>query len=211
MKISLKIYKWILNLRVVTILLILSQIGLGQNANQPGRPEEPVRVINDGINMEVHDGSPQPGIGTENIQVLRPNRTHPETADNFSWTYDHAPMLAYWKGKFYLEYLSNPFGEHIAPGQTLVATSRHGKKWNMPKQVFPIYLLRPGPISSNETGMAMMHQRMGFYVAPNGRFQPFVLPEKMFLSPIPQSEIDKDSKLEQSLGYYKLRSKIQSI
>jgi hypothetical protein len=55
--------------------------------------------------------------------------------------------------------------------------------------------------------MAMMHQRMGFYVAPNGRFQLFVLPEKMFLSPIPQSEIDKDSKLEQNPGYYKLRSK----
>jgi hypothetical protein len=39
----------------------------------------------------------------------------------------------------------------------------------MPKEVFPMYLLRPGPISSIESGIAMMHQRQGFYVAPNGR------------------------------------------
>lgn len=136
---------------------------------QPGGPDEPVRVVSEAIDLDVHDGRLRPAIGVENIQVMRANRTHPEMADGYGWTYNHAPMLAYWNGKYYLEYLSNPFGEHLPPGQTLVATSSDGRHWDMPRQVFPIYLLRPGPISSNESGMAMMHQRMGFYVAPNGR------------------------------------------
>jgi sialidase-like protein/BNR repeat protein len=129
---------------------------------QPGTPAEPVRVLDGVIDMAAHDGRLRPAIGVENIEVMRANRTHPETADNYGWTYNHAPMLAYWNGKFYLEYLSNPFGEHVAPGQTLVVTSADGRTWDMPKQVFPIYPLK-------EAGMAMMHQRMGFYVAPNGR------------------------------------------
>lgn len=130
--------------------------------SQPGTPAEPVRVLHGAIDMSAHDGGLRPAIGVENIEVLRANRTHPETADTYGWTYNHAPMLAYWNGRFYLEYLSNPFGEHVAPGQTLVVTSVDGRNWGMPQQVFPIYLLK-------EAGMAMMHQRMGFYVAPNGR------------------------------------------
>ena len=163
------IYSYILCIGIACFLFVLPQVGLAQNDNQPGGPAEPVRVLSNGIDMGVHDGRLRSAIGVENIQVLRANRTHPETADNFGWTYNHAPMLAYWNGKFYLEYLSNPFGEHLAPGQTLVVNSSDGRNWDMPKQVFPIYLLRPGPISGNESGMAMMHQRMGFYVAPNGR------------------------------------------
>lgn len=138
-------------------------------SNQAGVPGEPVRVVSEGIDLDVHDGRLRPAIGVENLQVMRANRTRPEMADRYGWTYHHAPMLAYWNSKFYLEYLSNPFGEHLPPGHTLVATSSDGRNWDTPKEAFPIYLLRPGPISGNESGMAMMHQRMGFYVAPNGR------------------------------------------
>lgn len=134
-----------------------------------GGPAEPVRVAPTGIDLETHEGGLRPAIGVENIQVMRANRTHPETADGFGWTYNHAPMLAYAHGRFYLQYLSNPFGEHVPPGQTLLVTSPDGRKWDRPRQVFPIYLLRPGPISGHESGLAIMHQRMGFYVAPNGR------------------------------------------
>jgi hypothetical protein len=154
--------KWI-----ALALLYIFQSAVPQT--QPGTPEEPVRVIGGEIDLDVHDGRLRPAIGIENIEVMRANRTHPELGDGYGWTYNHAPMLAYWNGKFYLEYLSNPFGEHLPPGQTLVATSKDGRNWDLPRQVFPIYLLRPGPISGNESGMAMMHQRMGFYVAPNGR------------------------------------------
>ncbi len=151
------------------VVLLLFSLLLSAQSKNPGGPDEPVRVVSEGIDLEVHDGRLRPAIGVENIEVMRANRTRPETADGYGWTYNHAPMLAYWNGKFYLEYLSNPFGEHLPPGQTLVATSLDGRNWDVPKQVFPIFLLRPGPIGSIESGMAMMHQRMGFYVAPNGR------------------------------------------
>jgi len=150
-------------------LVVLPFAGFTQKNNLPGGPDEPVRVLSDSICLEVHDGRLRYAIGVENIQVLRANRTRPDMADNYGWTYNHAPMLAFWNNKFFLEYLSNPFGEHLAPGQTLLATSGDGRNWDMPVQVFPIYLLRPGPISGYESGMAMMHQRMGFYIAPNGR------------------------------------------
>ena len=142
---------------------------LSVQSAQPGSPSEPVRLVNAGIDLQVHDGRLRPAIGVENIQVMRANRTHPDLADGLGWTYHHAPMLAYWRGRFFLEFLSNPFGEHHAPGQTLIVTSRDGRNWDKPQPVFPIYYVRPGPISGHEPGMAMMHQRMGFYVAPNGR------------------------------------------
>ncbi len=138
-------------------------------AAEPGGPAEPVRVVHAGIDLETHEGGLRPAIGVEHIQVMRANRTQPESADGFGWTYNHAPMLAYAHGRFYLQYLSNPFGEHVPPGQTVLVTSKDGRHWDLPRQVFPIYLLRPGPISGHESGMAIMHQRMGFYVAPNGR------------------------------------------
>ncbi len=86
-------------------------------------------------------------------------------ADKFGWTYNHAPMIAYWHGRFYIEYLSNPVGEHIAPGQTFLCTSADGRHWSPPQVVFPIYKLQP----PDSPGTAMMHQRMGFYVAPDQR------------------------------------------
>ncbi len=169
MKINVIISRSILYIGITIFQFVSFQEGLAQIDKQPGNPDEPVRVLSDSICLDVHDGRLRPAIGVENIQVLRANRTQPNIADNYGWTYNHAPMLAYWNSKFYLQYLSNPFGEHLAPGQTLVVTSSDGRNWDMPKQVFPIYLLRPGPISGHESGMAMMHQRMGFYVAPNGR------------------------------------------
>src|SRR5438034_4457526 len=114
------------------------------------------------IDLNSPEGKLRPAIGVENRQVFRANRTHPELGDGFGWTYNHAPMLAWWNGKFYLEYLSNPTGEHVAPGQTLVITSLDGRAWSKPTVVFPVYKLPQG-------NPAMMHQRMGFYVAPSGR------------------------------------------
>ena len=102
---------------------------------QAGSDAEPVRytgnVVIDKTNS-THDGMLRPAIGVENIQVTRANRSHPEWSDGHGWTYNHAAALAYWNGKFYYHYLSNPVGEHIAPGQTLVATSVDGRNWNKP-------------------------------------------------------------------------------
>lgn len=146
-----------------------AQTNASSGDNEPGGPDEPIRVLTGGIDMDVHDGRLRPAIGVENIQVMRANRMQASKADNYGWTYSHAPNLAYWNDKFFLHYLSNPFGEHIAPGHTLVTTSEDGRDWEMPEPVFPMYQIRPGFISTHETGMTMMHQRMGFYVAPNGK------------------------------------------
>lgn len=133
---------------------------------QTGSIHEPVRYVGGEIvHHESHDGQLRPAVGIESYQVMRANRTHPELSDQFGWTYNHAPMIAYWNGKFYVEYLSNPVGEHIAPGQTFLCTSLDGRNWELPKVVFPIYQLQP----PDPPGTAMMHQRMGFYIAPDGR------------------------------------------
>src|SRR6476660_1354517 len=79
--------------------------------------------------VDYHHGQLSPAIGVHNIQVFRANRQHPEKASNIDWTYNHAPMLAYWNNQFYLEYLSTPVGEHVFPGRTLLCTSKDGYHW----------------------------------------------------------------------------------
>lgn len=121
------------------------------------------------VNTDYHDGQMRPAIGTHNYQILRANRDHPEWADGMGWTYNHAPMLAYWNGHFLCHYLSNPMGEHDPPGATLMARSKNGMDWEKPRVVFPVYYsAKPGGKYS-EVQYHFMHQRMGFYVAPGGR------------------------------------------
>ncbi|OMP79185.1 hypothetical protein [[Flexibacter] sp. ATCC 35208] len=137
---------------------------------QTGSAKEPVRYIG-GVTVDpsVHDGRLRWAIGVENRQVLRANRSHPELSDNFGWTYNHAPFIAYWNHQFYLQYLSNPVNEHEAPGHTLIMTAKDGQHWTLPQEVFPPYQAPPGVKIPEGYKGYMMHQRMGFYVAPNGR------------------------------------------
>ena len=134
---------------------------------QTGSIDEPVRYVGGPtVQNQAHDGQLRPVVGIENFQIMRANRTRPELADNFGWTYNHAPMIVYWNNRFFIEYLSNPVGEHIAPGQTLLCTSLDGRRWDAPQVVFPTYDLDP-PDPPGTT--AMMHQRMGFFIAPDDR------------------------------------------
>lgn len=125
-------------------------------------------------NVDYHHGQLRPAIGVHNIQVMRANRAHPETADGFGWTYNHAPMLAYWNNTFYLQYLSNPVGEHVPPGQTLMVTSKDGIQWSKPEVIFPPYKIPDGTAKPGRSGVAkdlfaVMHQRMGFYTSKKNR------------------------------------------
>lgn len=138
-----------------------------------GRENEPIQYIgkvntsNSDYKNGYHDGQMQVAIGVQNYQIMRANRTHPEWSDGLGWTYSHAPMLAYINDQFYCQYLTNPTGEHIPPGVTMLARSKDGKNWTKPQVLFPIYF------TANEDATIVfkfMHQRMGFYVAPNGRF-----------------------------------------
>lgn len=125
-------------------------------------------------NPDYHHGQLQPALGVHNIQVLRANREHPEYADNFGYTYNHAPMLAYWNKQFYLEYLSDLVGEHIPPAHTYLLTSKNGYDWEKPQVLFPAYKIPDGTTKEGRTEVAnnlyaVMHQRMGFYVSKDNR------------------------------------------
>ncbi|MFO1447598.1 MAG: exo-alpha-sialidase [Opitutaceae bacterium] len=108
------------------------------------------------------DGGLAPAAGIHAIQVYRANRTQPAHHDGLTDTYVHAPMLAWWRGHFYLEYLSGPRDEHQAPCSTSLTRSLDGITWESPRVVFPSIPLPGG-------GFTLAHQRMGFYTAPDGR------------------------------------------
>jgi len=153
------------------ILFVLMYAAILQAVER--QEKEPVRYIGK-VNTSkssykdgYHDGQMQVAIGVQNYQIMRANRTHPEWSDGLGCTYSHAPMLAYFNGQFYCQYLTNPTGEHIPPGVTMLSRSADGKNWTRPQVLFPIYF------TANEDATIVfkfMHQRMGFYVAPNGRF-----------------------------------------
>ena len=129
----------------------------------PGTPAEPVRYVGDEkVDQSYSDGRLRPVIGVENYQVFRANRSYPELSDGLGYTYSHAPVMAYWKGKFYLEYVISPVFEAEVPGHSALTMSGDGRNWSMPVVCFPSFELPDG-------SMSLTHQRMGFYVAPNGR------------------------------------------
>lgn len=137
---------------------------------QTGSEREPVSYIGGEIcNPRLHDGGLAYAIGAENVQVMRANRSHPDEADGYGWTYNHAANITYWHGKFYLEYLSNPVDEQQPPGQTLLVTSDDGRHWSKPFVAFPPYQAPKGVTIPKPYYGYIMHQRMGFYTAPNGR------------------------------------------
>ncbi|WP_421939834.1 six-hairpin glycosidase [Pedobacter sp.] len=127
------------------------------------------------VNADYHHGQLSPVMGVHSIQTFRANREHPELAENFGWTYNHAPMLAYWNNKFYVEYLSDKVGESIPPGQTLLQSSKDGYTWTKPEVIFPVYRIADGTTKAGRTDVAkdldaVMHQRMGFYVSTRNVF-----------------------------------------
>ena len=129
----------------------------------PGSPKEPVRYVgSEWADTQYHDGRLRPAVGVQSYEVMHCNRTHPELADGYGWTYNHGPNIAYWKGKFYVHYLSNPVEEHREAGHTLLCHSVDGKNWSFPVVIFPEYYL-------DGEDYILMHQRMGFYVAEDGR------------------------------------------
>jgi len=126
-------------------------------------------------NVDYHHGQLSPAVGVHNIQTFRANRQHPEWGGGVSWTYNHAPMIAYWNNQFYLQFLSNPVGEHIPPGQTFLQTSKDGYTWSNAVVLFPPYKIPDGTTKEGRTEVAkdlyaVNHQRMGFFVSKTNRF-----------------------------------------
>ena len=125
-------------------------------------------------NPNRHDGGLSPVVGVHNIQIMRANREHPSESNGQGWTYNHQPMMAYWNGQFYVHYLCDPKDEQVPPSHTLLQTSADGYKWSTPVMLFPEYSVPDGFTKKGVEGVAhnmkaVMHQRMGFYTAPNGK------------------------------------------
>ncbi|GAB3688792.1 hypothetical protein GCM10027592_04280 [Spirosoma flavus] len=150
---------------VILLLLCITQL----------HAQDTVRYVGTTLsNVDYHHGQLSPAVGVHNIQVFRANREHPELAGGLNWTYNHAPMLTYWNNTYYVQFLSNPVGEHVPPGQTLLLTSKDGQSWSKPTVVFPPYKIPDGWKKEGRPEVAkdlyaVMHQRMGFYVAKNKR------------------------------------------
>jgi len=169
-------YQLLISILFVVLFAVNPQINLGAKyLEEPVLYIGKVKTSNSDYKNGYHDGQMRLAIGVQNYQILRANRTHPEWSDGLGWTYNHAPMLAYFavrhgqahNGQFYCAYLTNPTGEHIPPGVTMLSRSTDGKNWTKPVVLFPIYF------TANENASIVfkyMHQRMGFYIAPNSRF-----------------------------------------
>lgn len=124
-------------------------------------------------NPSRHDGGLVPAVGVHNIQTMRAWRERPLEADGSGWTYNHQPMLAYWNGRFYMHYLSNPKDEHVPPSRTMLQTSVDGYEWTEPIVLFPEYRVpdgytKPGRTDKAHNLVAVMHQRVGFHVSRRG-------------------------------------------
>ena len=115
---------------------------------------------------ERHDGGLKPVVGVHSIQTMRGGKP---------WTYNHQPMMAYWNGKFYMHYLTDPRHEHEAPGKTMLQTSADGYTWTEPVELFPEYPVPEGwtkegkDLPAAHNLKAVMHQRVGWFAAPNGK------------------------------------------
>src|SRR5699024_1393833 len=142
--------------------------------------DEPIRFVGDTYaDKHYYDGRLRYAVGVHNYQAMRANRSQPPEVgpDKVGWTYSHQPYLAYWNGKYYLQYLSNVYSEHIPPGRTLLMTSDDGFDWSQPEVVFPKYPLPRinrhfetiGDVDLPDGTFVVMHQLMGFYVVPTAR------------------------------------------
>ena len=125
-------------------------------------------------NPERHDGGLSPVVGVHNIQIMQANREHPSTANNDGWTYNHQPMMAYWNGQFYVHFLCDPSDEHIPPSRTMLQTSKDGYTWSDPQILFPEIQVpegfqKPGRPEQAHNLIAIMHQRVGWYVSKGGQ------------------------------------------
>ncbi|MHC4213318.1 MAG: hypothetical protein ACYSWP_08105 [Planctomycetota bacterium] len=172
MNLATRFDKWFL---VFLVVLVIGGVAFG--AKKPpsiaDSAAEPIRYVgSEQTDKAYFDGALRHAVGVHCYQAFRANRTKPFEPGPVGWTYNHQPYLTWWNNQFYLQYLSNLVEEHEPPGRTLVMTSKDGRNWTNPTVVFPVYpldeIVREKEYIKAGT-FSVMHQRMGFYIAPNGR------------------------------------------
>ena len=162
---------------VVSGLLLLGVVlASGQDKMPPPMEEcigEPVKYTGSiEPSKDLYDGRLPHAAGAHHYQVFRANRSEPIENLPVGRTYNHQPYLAYWNGKFYLQFLGGEYQEHTPPACVFLTTSEDGMNWEFPEVLFPDYEL---PEIKGEDYIipagtkAVMHQRMGFYVSSSGK------------------------------------------
>ncbi len=126
--------------------------------------------------VRFQDGALRHAVGTHCIQVMRATQKKESSTDGYGWSYNHAAMLAYWRGRYYIDYLSDPVSEHVPPSQTLIAWSDNGVDWTRPVVLFPPVEAPAAPyrgplkeLLTGDTVACVMHQRMSFFVSSDDR------------------------------------------
>ena len=175
------------------LILLLMAANAVEGAKPPpsvaASASEPVRYVGqEQTDKRFYDGALRHAVGVHKYQALRANRTCPPEGGAMGWTYNHQPYLAYGRDRFYLQYLSTAKEEHVPPGRTLLMTSTNGQHWSNPQVIFPEYALpeiktAEGHLPAGTS--AVMHQRMGFFTAPNGRLLTLAFYSFCF-DPLPQ-------------------------
>ncbi len=131
--------------------------------------EPPVRYLGKPLPDPARpDGGLRPVVGVQNYQVFRATRSHPELSDGRGWTYNHAQMITYWKGRFCIEFINSPMDEHGWPTHAVLTSSADGQHWIQPQIVFPAWESEK-ETREGQPVRSLIHQRMGFYTAPNGK------------------------------------------
>lgn len=163
-------------LKKLLLFTILTQISIAQFKMSPSlhiSENEPVKYVGElTTDKRFYDGALPHVNGAHHYQIFRANRTHPTEPGKYGWTYNHQPYITYWKEKFYVQWLQGEIHEHVPPTRVVLSTSSDGRNWGKPIILFPEYEL-PQIIDETDTipagTKAVMHQRMGFYIAPNGK------------------------------------------
>ncbi len=165
---------------VVSFVLALSATAQKMPPSLEESAKEPIKYVGEQqTDKRFHHGGLRHVVGVHRYQAFRANRAYPpEVGSRTGWTYSHQPYLCYWNNNFYLQYLGNQFTEHLTPGRTMLMTSKNGRNWFNPEIIFPEYALPEITYTDPESGkkypvpegtIAVMHQRMGFYISSNNR------------------------------------------
>lgn len=126
--------------------------------------------------VRFQDGALPHAKGTHCIQVMRATQNPKTATDGNGWTYNHAAMLCFWNGEFWIDYLCGPVSEHLPPSKTMITWSKDARVWSKPVELFPVLKVPSkfytGPQKEkikDQMISCVMHQRMSFYVTKDNR------------------------------------------
>lgn len=123
------------------------------------------------------DGALPHAMGVTNVQIMRSSQDPARAPEGLGWTYAHAAMLGYWQGEWIVQYLAGARSEHEGDSRAFLIRSRDGVHYSKPEEIFPAVDVPTAPYNGEgkevfegkETTNCIIHHRMAFFKASNGR------------------------------------------